>query len=85
MSLQFSTRIIAAAGLLAAGFIGLAAAAQTGEVSLKTAGLELKISHSNTSEGQEVEINQEQCPPNCPLFDINWKKYADTTSLKFLR
>lgn len=81
MALQFSTRIIAATSLLAAGLIGLSAASQTGEISVRTAGLEVRFSQQDKA----LEINQEQCPPRCPLLDINWKKYAESTSLSILR
>ncbi len=80
MALLFSTRIIAAAGLLAAGLIGITTAAKTGEVSVRTAGIEVKFAHSETDNSPALSINHQQCPPTCPFLDINWKKYQDTAT-----
>ncbi|ACT60599.1 hypothetical protein [Hirschia baltica] len=85
MALQFSTRVIAATSLLTTGLIALTIASQNGEISVRTAGLEVKYFQADAQTGKALEINQEQCPPQCPLLDINWKKYADATSLKILR
>lgn len=87
MTLKLSTRIFAAAGLLTAGLASLAIASHSGEVSLRSAGLQVTLTQAPSEHGTALVINQEQCPPHCPFLDINWKrqtKAGNSTSSKIL-